>query len=75
MIKRKDMNEPGDMFHQVIIDHVTDKYQEEIRAVVYPNYCDRVCLKINYSGLGFELPLDQVRNLIEVLEAALMACE
>ena len=75
MIKRQDTNEPGDMLHQVIIDHVTDKYQEEIRAVVYPNYCDRIRLKINYSGLGFELPRDQARNLIEVLEAALRACE
>ncbi|QPI13880.1 hypothetical protein MYO4S_00124 [Serratia phage 4S] len=75
MITRKDTNEPGDKFHQVVINHVTDKYQEEIQAVVYPNYCDRVRVKINYSGLGFELPKDQVRNLIDVLDSALRACE
>lgn len=75
MISRKDSNEPGDTLHQVIINHVTDKYQEGIQAVVYPNYCDRVRVKINYSGLGFELPRNQTRNLIEVLQAALRACE
>lgn len=75
MIKRTDTNSPGDTLHQVIINHVTDKYQEEIQAVVYPNYCDRIRVKINYSGLGFELPRDQARNLIAVLEAALRACD
>lgn len=75
MIIRSDMNEPGDTFHQVKIDLDTELHHQKIRAVVYPNYCDRVKLKINSVGLGFEIHKEQAKDLIEVLQAALRACE
>lgn len=75
MIKRSDMNEPGDMLHQVKIEFVTDNHWEKIQAVVYPNYCNRIRLKLNSPGLGFEIGKDHARSLIEVLQSALRACE
>lgn len=75
MIKRSDMNKPGDELHQVKIELVTDNHWEKIQAVVYPNYCSRIRLKMNTPGLGFEIDKDHARSLIEVLEAALRACE
>lgn len=75
MIRRYDMNKPGDILHQVRIELVTERYSEKIEAVVYPNYCERIRVKMTNPGLGFEIDKDHARNLIEVLEAALRACE
>lgn len=75
MIKRTDMNEPGDTLHQVKIELDTEAWNSKIQAVVYPNYCNRIRLKINRVGLGFEIEKDHARELIEVLDAALRACE
>ena len=75
MIKRKDINSPGDMLHQVVIELDTDNHWQKIKAVVYPNYADDIRLKLNTPGLGFHLNKDHARDLIEVLQAALRACE
>lgn len=75
MIIRSDMNEPGDTLHQVKIELDTDVYHKKIQAVVYPNYCDRIRVKSNNLGLGFEINKDHAKDLIEVLQAALRACE
>lgn len=75
MIRRTDMNEPGDTLHRVKIDLVSNKHWEQIYAYVYPNYDDSIYVKMNTPGLGFTMNRDHARNLIEVLEAALRACE
>lgn len=75
MIKRKDVNKPGTMLHQVTIELDTEVHREKIKAVCYPNYCDRVRLQLNCSGLGFDIQKQDARNLIEVLEASLRAME
>ncbi|WJZ28132.1 hypothetical protein NCTGTJJY_CDS0253 [Serratia phage 92A1] len=75
MIIRTDMNSPGDILHQVKIELKTDNYRNKIQAVVYPNYEDRIKLVLNSAGVGFSLSRDQTRDLIEVLQATLRACE
>lgn len=75
MITRIDMNEPGDMLHRVKIELVTDKHWEKMHAYVYPNYDEDITIKMNTPGLGFTMSRDHARNLIEVLDAALRACE
>lgn len=75
MIKRTDGNESGDMLHQVKIELVTDEHWRQISAVVYPNYDNTIRIKMNTPGLGFDMDRDHARDLIEVLQAALRACE
>ena len=75
MIKRTDGNEPGDMLHQVKIELDTDEHWRQISAIVYPNYDSDIRVKLNTPGLGFHLDRDHARDLIEVLRAALRACE
>ena len=75
MIKRTNSNSPGDTLHQVKIELVTDKRWQKIHAVCYPNYDNTIRIKMNTPGLGFDMDKDHVRDLIEVLEAALRASE
>ncbi|BAQ22900.1 hypothetical protein AU156_gp201 [Edwardsiella phage PEi20] len=75
MIKRTDSNSPGDTLHQVKIELVTDKHWQKIQAVCYPNYDNTIRIKMNTPGLGFDMDRDHARDLIEVLQAALRACE
>ena len=75
MIKRTDSNNPGDKLHQVKIELVIDKHWQKIQAVCYPNYDNNIRIKMNTPGLGFDMDRDHVRDLIEVLQASLRACE
>lgn len=75
VIERTDMNEPGDRFHQVTIERVTDSWHREQKAVVYPNYCNRIRVKMHTPGLGFEIEKEDAIALVEVLQAALRSME
>lgn len=75
MIKRTDSNNPGDKLHQVKIELVTDNHWQKIQVVCYPNYDNNIRIKMNTPGLGFDMDRDHVRDLIEVLQASLRACE
>lgn len=72
---RTDANEPGDTLHQVTIQLNTDKHWQKIKACVYPNYDKTIRLKMNTPGLGFDISREHARDLINVLEEALRACE
>lgn len=75
MIKRTDSGGPCDTLNRVKVEFVTDKYCEKIQASVYPNYDQTIYVKMTTPGLGFAITKENARNLIEVLQATLRACE